>query len=91
MAGFYPIRVEVDGRACRGEWCLRQGGQICVRSLCYGSLTVPTGTRKPEVYAPIVLAILIRHYYRRQEQHRLWQEQEARRLGGRRRRRLELT
>ena len=87
MAGFYPISIKVDDRAVRGEWTLKQGGCICVRAPGYGpSLTVPTGSRKPHAYAPIVLAIMVRAYHKRQADHRAWQEREAIRLGGRRRR-----
>jgi len=92
VAGFYPIKVDIDGRSVRGEWTIKQGGCICVRAPGYGpSLTVPTGSRKPHVYAPVVLAIMVRAYFRRQAEWRERQEREAIRLGGRRRRRAELA
>jgi len=91
MAGFYPIRCEVDGRVVRGSWTIRQGSRICVRAPGYGpSLTVPCGSRKPHQYAPVVLAIMVRAYFRRMDEHRERQEREAIRLGGWRRRRAPL-
>jgi hypothetical protein len=91
MAGFYPIKCEVDGRSVRGEWTIKQGGCICVRAPGYGpALTVPLGTRRPPEYARVVLAIMARAYFRRQEAWRAHEEREAIRMGGRRRRRAPL-
>ena len=86
VAAFYPIKTDVDGRTRRGDWRLCQGGRICVRAPGYGALTVPLGGRRPEEFAPRVLAIIVRCYYRRQAEWRERQEREAIRLGGRRRR-----
>ena len=91
MAGFYPIKVDIDGRSVRGEWTIKQGSRICVRAPGYGpSLTVPCGSRKPHQYAPVVLAIMVRAHFRRQEAWRAHEEREAIRLGGWRRRRAPL-
>lgn len=79
VAGFYPIKVDVDGRLVRGEWTVRQGGCICVRAPGYGpALTVPTGTRKPHVYAPIVLKIMVTCWLKRQAKLREQQERTPR-------------
>ena len=79
MAGFYPIKVDVDGRSVRGEWTIKQGCCICVRAPGYGpSLTVPCGSRKPHVYAPIVLGIMVRAYLKRQAMLLERQEREPR-------------
>jgi len=92
MAGFYSIKVEVDGRTCRGEWGLTLDGQLCVRC-AWGRLTVPLcgRRRRPEAWAQIILTVLVRCYEKRREEHRAWQEREAARLGRRRRSRAVFT
>jgi hypothetical protein len=79
MAGFYKIETKIDGRTVRGEWTIKQGGCVCVRAPGYGpSLTVPTGSRKPHVYAPIVLGIMVRAYLKRQARLREREERKPR-------------
>ena len=92
MAGFYGIKVEVDGRTVRGEWTIFQGGCICVRAPGYGpSMKAPLANRKPAEYARVLLAIMVRCHFKRMAEHRERQEREAIRLGGRRHRRVELV
>jgi len=88
MAGFYKIKIDVDGRSVTGEWTHMMGGKICVRCQPFGRLVVPVGHRRPEAWAKRVLEIIVRCYYRRRRQERARMEAEAQRLGRRARTRL---
>jgi hypothetical protein len=33
VSQFYRFTIEVEGHRHSGDWCLMQGGRICVRSL----------------------------------------------------------
>lgn len=59
-----PIAIDVDGRRCRGEWLLLQGGRLCVRS-AWGCEIVELGRARPEALAPKALERIVRGYARR--------------------------
>jgi hypothetical protein len=81
VAGYYPIKVEVEGRAVAAEWTLLMGGRICVRCQPYGRLIVPVGRRNPVEWSKRVAEIIVLCWLKRQETHRARQEAEAKRLG----------
>lgn len=76
---FYPVAVALDGRRYTGDWELRQGGEICVRS-AYGGKTVPIGRRKPELVAGDVLAQIVRDWQKKREREARQIERETLRV-----------
>jgi hypothetical protein len=52
VSQFHPFTIEVDGRRYSGDWCLMQGGRICVRSDAgYGSEIVEIVQGDPDLAA----------------------------------------
>jgi len=76
---FYPIAIELDGRRYRGDWCLMQGGRLCVRSP-FGSRAAEVGSARPEVVAKRTLAKIVHDDQKLRAQGARNQERELARL-----------
>lgn len=80
MARYYAIAINIEGRHCKGEWTLLQGGRLHVRAPGWGVDTVEIGMGEPVSAAQLALQRIIVAYERQQNAERERQERELAKL-----------
>lgn len=78
----YPIAIMVDGRRCKGQWRLAQGGMICVGSPWGGDIA-DVGRDRPEIVAARILEQIVRADQKARAQELARQERELAKISRR--------